>query len=211
MIDVLTPMKDGKTIALQSDDYSSPQVERLITGGPKFRKGMRVTRTRLARKQLRDLGLESVTRMEGTVTGKARGKFAGCVLVRVDGDKTAYPFKPELWQPDAAARRESTMRKTKQVAKSIPAARRPTICYPARAPELKFDDWFYEYATKSIVNREELTEKQWARVAWNAAVEAAAYTVGTDGNFIPQNEYELECERTRRELELLVRETLTAE
>jgi len=49
MIDILTPMKDGKTIALQSDDYSSSAVERFITGGPHFRKGMRVTRTKLAR------------------------------------------------------------------------------------------------------------------------------------------------------------------
>lgn len=103
MIDVLTPMPNG-TIALQSDpddgDFCSNRaVETFITDGPRFRKGMVVERTALARGTLRALGMPELATQRGIYTGKARGKYAGCILVRVGRSRKAEPFAPELWQP----------------------------------------------------------------------------------------------------------------
>jgi hypothetical protein len=102
MISVLTPMLDG-SVALQEvereDFYTNRAVENFITGGPKFRKGMRVVRTDHARGLLKAMGMSHLSSQQGTYTGKASGKFRGCILVRIKGSRKAEPFAPELWKP----------------------------------------------------------------------------------------------------------------
>jgi hypothetical protein len=103
MIDVLTPLPNGR-IALQSDPddsdfYANRAVENFITGGPRFRKGMVVERTALARGTLRAMGMSELASQRGVYTGKATGKFKGCILIRIRGSRKAEPFAPELWQP----------------------------------------------------------------------------------------------------------------
>jgi hypothetical protein len=103
MIDVLTPLANGR-IALQSDPedsdfYSNRAVETFITGGPRFRKGMVVERTEIARRTLRALGMSECVSQRGVYMGKARGKYAGCILVRLGRNRKAEPFAPELWKP----------------------------------------------------------------------------------------------------------------
>jgi hypothetical protein len=76
------------------------------------------------------------------------------------------------------------------------------------APYLHFKDWF---AANALRIAEDATEEDWAWEGWNAAVKAAAYVVGIDGNLMPENETDLAIERVRRDLEDLLREQLIAE
>jgi hypothetical protein len=62
----------------------------------KLRKGDRVQRSSLAIDMLKAIGIHAPN--TGTVTGWSRGKFAGCLSVRVDGSGKAEPFHPDLWE-----------------------------------------------------------------------------------------------------------------
>lgn len=63
-----------------------------------LKRGDRVERTALARGVLRVMGMNSEATRRGVYTGKARGKHAGCDLVRVDGAPKAEPFETGYWQ-----------------------------------------------------------------------------------------------------------------